>query len=63
MGMALRNGGDVGLDSGSVNMDKSETPISEAVCHPDRQKDDNGGPFKPGHEAGRIARRTIGEDH
>ena len=33
--MALRNSGDVGLDSGLVNMDKFEAPISETIRHPD----------------------------
>jgi hypothetical protein len=32
---ALRNSGDVGLDSGSANMDQSEAPISTTVRHPD----------------------------
>ncbi len=61
--MALRNSGDVGLDSGSVNMDKFEAPISETIRHPDRRENDNGGSLEPGYETGRIDRRATGQNH
>ncbi len=44
-GLALRNGGDAGLDGRPTHMDKFETEVPAGICNPDRREIDHGGTF------------------